>query len=226
MELHTPGRLSDHSDPHHQPLRGPGSHLDLLRQRLPKHRQGVVASRREGTRQRREDTLAPVKDRFWFAMDRAAGRFDRCSQLLGDHLVAETDPQNRDSTAVMLYRAGRQCGPLWSPWPGREDQAIGVQLAQLRETQPIRQPHRDARSRPRERLDQVVGEGIVVIDHHHVGSTTFDTPFAASVAGDGGWIGQRIVHTDDSTSLRWTLVADLMSPVGPFPPIVFVHVLS
>jgi hypothetical protein len=71
-------------------------------------------------------------------------------------------------------------------------------------------------------LDQVVGEGIVVIDHHHVGSTTFDAPFAASVCGDGGWIGRRIVHTDDSTSLQWTLTADLMSPAGSFPPIVFV----
>src|SRR4029079_15146152 len=91
------------------------------------------------------------------------------AERLDQRLMSEADPQDRrPCLRERADRLDRDPGLLRGAGAWRDDQAVGLQPEQLRDGRLVVPDDPDITPQLAQVLDQVVGEGVVVVDDEHV----------------------------------------------------------
>src|SRR4051794_23091552 len=163
VELHAlRGQLAV-ADRHDDAAAG-GGDLEDGRQRFLLHDQRVIAPHGQRRGDAREDRAAVVGDRRRLAMHREVAD-DGAAEGLGERLVAQADAERRDAglgkplddleADARLVRGARA---------GRDDDAVGPSLEQLVDVRGVVAHDVELAPQLAQVLDEVVGEGVVVVD--------------------------------------------------------------
>ncbi len=116
----------------------------------------------------REEPFIAMLDVAHLAMDRHLATHDARAERLGDRLMPEADAEERDRRIALDIETNEidaAPGACRRPRPGRNDertrllrdQLRGIELVIAKDAQPLAGETLDL-------LDQVVGEGVVIID--------------------------------------------------------------
>jgi len=89
------------AQPHNQAILRPGADFKRVRQSLAHYRQGMIAYGGKGVGQSFKDSPAIMVDKRRLAVLDFAGAVNFASVAVADALVAEADPQNRQTGAEM-----------------------------------------------------------------------------------------------------------------------------
>ena len=126
--------------------------------------EGVVAGGFEGAGEAGEDILAGVEDGGGFAVHEAGGADDFAAEDLADALVAEADSEDGDFSAEFADGVATDAGFGGGAGAGGDDDFFGGELGDVGGGNLVVALHEQVGSEFAEILDEVVGEGIVVID--------------------------------------------------------------
>ena len=131
--------------------------------------QGVIAHRLEGITQTGENTPAVMIDQRGLAVHAALGPDDLAAEHLGNALVAQTNAQDGDLAGPEADDFVAVVGLLGSAGAGRDNEVAGTELFEVATANSIVAENLDRRltGQNRNRLDEVVGERIVIINNHH-----------------------------------------------------------
>jgi hypothetical protein len=166
MELHALGRKFTVADPHHDSSSA-GRLLELLGE-VGVGDQRVVSARHQRAREPLVDALAVVRDLGVLAVDRLAADH-LASERLDQRLVPEADPEHGGaSLGEPLHRLDRHTRIGRCAGSRRYDEAIRGLVEQLIDGRAIVAHDLDLRPELAQVLDEVVGEGVVVVDHEDV----------------------------------------------------------
>lgn len=174
MELDPLDRQLTVPEPHDQSIGGLSCHLECRRQRGAVDDQRVVAGHFERVVQPGEDTSTIVGDLRTLAVNDFRSTHHVSAENLADALKSQTNPQNRSAGtpgADDLVRR-RDLGRM--AWAGADEDAVRVDpLDVFHRDGPVAVNHRIGAQLP-DVLDEVVNEGIEVVDHEdsgaHIGS--------------------------------------------------------
>src|SRR5262245_5038312 len=125
----------------------------------------MIAGRVEGIGQAGEDARIVVVDGRGLAVHDTRRADHVAAEGGADRLVAEADAEDRDRAREALDQRHRDAGLARRARSRRDDDAVGRQRRDLRETDAVVAPPLDLRPELREILHEVVGEGVVVVDH-------------------------------------------------------------
>src|SRR5579859_4045928 len=125
----------------------------------------MVAGGLEGVGETGQGTAGIVLDGRGLAVDRLSAPHHQAAEGLGQALVAEADAQDRHPPGQLLDGPGRDAGLTRRARPRRDDQ--GPVARQLVDPDGVVAVDVDLGAQLGEALDQVVGEGVVVVDHGH-----------------------------------------------------------
>src|SRR5947209_4486412 len=183
VELHAPvGELAV-AQAHEGVVVRPGQRLQLRRQGALLDLQAVVAGGRKRVGQAGEDPLVAVADGGGLAVHQPRRAVDRGAEGDAQGLVAEADPQQGDGSAA-ADEIEAHARVLGTAGTGGEDDARGVAGQHGRDALGVVAQDLHLRPRRRQHLHEVVGEGVVVVDHqdHRVSSSSSASATAASSA--------------------------------------------
>src|SRR5262249_20150217 len=93
------------------------------------------------------------------------GAHDLAAEGLADALQAEAYAENRELTGHLAQERQRDTGLLWRAGAGRDDDRVGMKRADARDVDGVVAPDGQIGAEFAEILHEVVGEGVVVIDH-------------------------------------------------------------
>src|SRR5947208_5513588 len=165
VELHPLHEERAVPDAHDLVVGGPRRALELGRQRRRVDHQRVVARRREALREAREQPAPVVQDGRGLAVHDAPGTHDRAAEGGADRLVPEADAEDGEPAREALDERHRDARLARRAWPGRDHDAVGAERRHLLQRDGIVAPHVDLGAELAQVLDEVVGEGVVVVDH-------------------------------------------------------------
>ena len=150
---------------HDDAVRRLGVDDELRRQRLRLDHERVVPRGAHRQIAVREQPLAAMHNLGDLAVYRHAAADDARAERLADRLVAEADAEERD-VAVAAYEVDAAAGAGGRSGSGRDDDRARSALDQRRGVERIvaDDRQRDA-GKAFDLLDQVVGEGVVVVDY-------------------------------------------------------------
>ena len=147
---------------------GPGGHRQFLGTTRALDRQRVVAVDREGFGQPREHALTGGRDLAGLAVHEVLRPNDLAPKRRADRLVAQAHAEDRQPAGACLDRRHRNARFGRRARPRRYHQPRNAgrdALADLGHADLVVAEHLHLRSQLAEVLHQVVGEGIVVVDH-------------------------------------------------------------
>src|SRR5207302_3040263 len=165
VELHRLERKRQMPKRHDDPVIAAGCDDEVRRERFLVDHQGVVPRRLGGLGDPREDSLAVVPHERGLSMARLGSTHHRRPERDRRALQSEAYPERRNPPLRALsHELGRAAGGLGSPWPGRDDQSVWAGVERRGERRIVGAKHRHLRAERTERLREVVGERVVVID--------------------------------------------------------------
>ncbi len=100
-----------------------------------------------------------------FAMHQTIGSHHLASKSLRDCLMTKTDAKERNFTGKPLNCGHRNPRFFWCTRPGRNYQSLRCQLCNIVQSQFIISDHFDLFAKFKKILNQVVGKGVVIVDH-------------------------------------------------------------
>ena len=139
--------------------------LKTGRQRLSFHDQRMVACSVKGIGQLMEDRFPVVPNLRRFAMHQPFGSNNIAAKCHGQRLVAEADAQERETPAKMPDGLDRHARFHRCAGSRRNDDAAGLQGFDLVDRNFIVAEYPDVFTQFPEVLHEVIGEGIIVVDH-------------------------------------------------------------
>lgn len=163
VELHAPEGLFAVAQPHDDAVVGPGDRLQLRRQ--VGDGQGVVAHHGQRRRETLEQSGTGVPDLGQPSVHRARRQVHARAEELGDALVAEADAE--DGQPALLDGApadAEVAGAVRAAGTWRDDDGVEVVDADPRPLVVVADDDRRAAVHFADELEQVVGEGVVVVD--------------------------------------------------------------
>ena len=168
VELDALGRQLAVAGAHHDVAEA-GAELELVGQ-VGVGDQRVVAAGDQRARQAGEDRPAVVLDLGVLAVDRLA-LDDRAAEGLDQRLVAEADAEHRRAgLGEGADRLDRDPGLGRRAGAGRDDEAVGAALEQLADLGLVVADDLELGPELAQVLDEVVGEGVVVVDDEDAAS--------------------------------------------------------
>ena len=142
----------------------PGCCFQLRRQRIGSHRQRVVPRHQPLLRQTAEQRAGSVKcNAGLLAVHKLPGVGDCTAERGADGLMPEADAQQRH-LLPQLHGGHRDACVLRSAGPGRQNDPIRVQGAYLLQRHFIVAYDTDRRAERPDKLVQVVGKAVVIVD--------------------------------------------------------------
>ena len=216
------------AEPHDFAVLAFGRDFQDVGERGALHGEGMVAHGREALVEPGEEPLAVVADAARLAVHEPFRRDDASAEGLGDGLVAEADAENRQASGEGADSVERDAGGVRVARAGREDESLRFQGFDSGDIDFIVPDDLHLRAKGANHLHEVVGEGVVVVDHeYHCSSsakrtaskTAFALPMVSSYSRSGTESAtipapDRIVTRAPSlTSVRMTM-AKSMSPVS------------
>src|SRR6267142_156574 len=166
MKLHAMNRPRAVAQPHDVGvLARARGHFELGWQPFLCHDQRVVPRGDERSGNAAEEAAAVVLDRRRLAVHRDAGAHDLAAEYGADRLMAQAHAQNRRRVAELPNDAHRHARLLRPARPGRDHNAIGPGVHHVFERDGVVPHHLHHGAQLAQVLHEVVGEGIVVVDH-------------------------------------------------------------
>jgi cation transport regulator ChaC len=164
VELHALEIEGAMAHPHDEAVR-PGGHFKLARQALIEHYERVVTADDEWVRDTSEDAGVIVGHEAGSTVQQLWRHDDVATEGLCYRLMTETDTEKRHLVlcAVVheLKAVARTSGVTW---PRRDQDPLDPERAHVTRGDVIVSPHDDLRAELAEILDEVVDEGVVVVD--------------------------------------------------------------
>src|SRR5207253_5111773 len=185
--------------------RGPGRWLERCGQRGGVDHQRVIARGLEWIRHPPEQPPAVVVNRRRLAVHDAAGSHDGRAEGGTDRLVAEADAQNRNGPREALDQRHRDARLVRRAWPGLDDHAVGTKGGDLLERDRVVATDVHVGAELAEVLHEVVGEGVVVIDHEELRAHSCSARRTA-------WIMARALFTHSRCSASGSESATMPAP--------------
>src|SRR4051794_12067908 len=143
----------------------------------------VVAPDLDRFRKSSKDRAAVVLDGGRLAVDRRVAD-DLAAERLAERLVAQADAEHGDAAlGERANRLDRDARLVRRARPGRDDNAVGLALEHALL---VVAPHLDLRTQLAQVLDQVVCEGVVVVDHEHLHAQS-PCAHASAIAFQTAW---------------------------------------
>ncbi len=165
MELHAMHRQRFVAHPHDLVIIGPGGDLQTFRQCFALDHQRVIARRGERVGQAVKHAGVVVMDRRGLTVHQLFGVNDASAEGLANALVPEAYTQNRNLSGEVLDRRDRDAGFVRCTRAGRHHDVLRVERGDLCHADFIVAMHHHLRTQFGEILHQVVGEGIIIVDH-------------------------------------------------------------
>src|SRR5258705_1833393 len=183
MELHSPRLVRLMTKRHDLVLGSPRDHLESRRETLARHEERMVAGRLEGIVDVEEDAAAVVDHGGGLAVDEALRAYVLSAEHLADALVTEADAKDRDRSrglADELLADPRVVGPA-GPW--RDHDRVGGHREGVLHGDLVVPDHLRHVAQLSQVLNQIPGEGVVVVDHQdHASSPPAARRTASSTA--------------------------------------------
>ena len=142
----------------------------------------MVASGRHRCGQTVEDGLVIVRDGAGFAVHEVGGADDFSAESCADGLMSEADAEDGNFSGEVADESDADAGILRNAGAGRDDDALGLHGGDIGDGNLIVAAHFDLRAEFAEILNQVVSEGIVVVENEEHG---FDPDFSLPLARGG-----------------------------------------
>lgn len=181
MELHAEDGIQVVLHRHDLPVRRPGGDTQAVRQGVRVRRQGVIPGHRSSLRQVPEQRAAGVKFHLGlFAVHQPPGVGNRPPAGGADGLVAQAHAQNRDTVAQGLYGFDDDARILRPAGAGGENNSFRGQGLDLRDGQLIVADNLDVRLNGPDKLIEIVGKTVVVVDQQNHKSASFRARSKAS----------------------------------------------
>src|SRR5262245_56328143 len=164
MELHPPGLMLAVLETHDLAFGGPGHHFERGGQGLTLHQQGVIARGWKRILEAREQPTPLMNDLARLAVQDALGAHDLAAVDVAEALMSEAHAQHRHAAREALDHVVGHPGLARRLGSGRNDEPVGMLALQGVGRDLV--VTIDARVAPQiaQRLHQVVGERVVVID--------------------------------------------------------------
>ncbi len=147
---------------------GTGGDFELIRQAFFADDERVIARASEGRRQAGEDALAVVFDGTGFAVHELGGADDLATEGCSDGLMAEADAEDGNFAGHALDQRDENACVLRRARAGRKQDAIWIESLDLVDGKLIVAANQNVvavvAAEFAEVLDEVVGEGIVVVE--------------------------------------------------------------
>lgn len=167
MKLDTGDRIAQVPDPHNLMIvLALGDDLELRRERPPFDHEGVVASCLEGGREVGKDPHPCVANRAYFPVSGFRSTDDLSPKSHSDRLMPQADAQGRDLGGEGVKNLEGDSGAGRLARSGADEDPPGVEAGDLKRCDLVVSKDLDLRSQLLQVLDQVVGKGVVVINHH------------------------------------------------------------
>src|SRR5712691_1290873 len=166
VELHAVGRVPDVAQAHHGAVVRPCGHHEIVGDRYPLDDQRVIPRRLERVGDARHDAGVVVADPRSLAVGRHVAD-DLCAEDLAQALMAEAHAEDRDLPGELFDRLVGDARVVRCPGTGRDDDAVVT--GELPDRDLIVAEHRGLDSELSEILDEVVREGVVVVDDREAG---------------------------------------------------------
>ncbi|MNT40235.1 hypothetical protein D3C72_1765360 [compost metagenome] len=165
MELHALDRQRLVAHAHDLAVVGPGGDLQAFRQRLALDHQRMVAGAGHRVGDVAEHADIVVRHRRHLAVHQLLGVDDLAAKGLADALVAETDAHDRQLAGEVVDGRHRDAGFVRRARAGRQHQVLRRQRLDFFQRDFVVAEDLDFLPQLAEVLHEVVGEGIVVVDH-------------------------------------------------------------
>src|SRR6266550_2131506 len=184
VELHGLERKRSMPQRHHDPVIATSTHHKIRWERLFVDHERVVARGLGRVWHPDEDALAVMSDERGLSVPRLRSPDDRRTERDRRALESEADAQRRDAALGSLaHQRGRAAGRLGPARPRRDDEAVGARVERRRERRIVGAQHHDLGAERTERLREVVGERVVVVDEQHAcRHRTISAPSTSSIA--------------------------------------------
>src|SRR5262249_13785898 len=143
---------------------GPRRHLERVGHRVTQDYQRMIPRGDEGVAEPGEHAPTVVADRGCLAMHLRLGARDRGAVCLADRLVAETDAEDRRRAAETAYDLERHTRLVGIARPRRDHDAFGSLCDDRVAAQGVVGAALERGPQLAEILQEVVGEGVVVVD--------------------------------------------------------------
>ena len=164
-------RMLPVAEPHDLPFGCLCRDLKTARKILPVDEEAVIASRLKGIRQLSEEGLPVMSDQGSLPMHEPSGLNNPPPKRGSDALVPETDPQDGDPTREVGDQIARDSRLLGGARARRNDNPSRVKVVYPLQGDFVISDHFDPLAQLPEVLNQVVREGIVIVDHqNHISS--------------------------------------------------------
>src|SRR5437867_9532437 len=163
----------------------------------------MIARRLERLRQPGEQPPAVVVDERRLAVHDARRAHDRPAEGGADRLMAQADAEDGDRAGEALDEGHRDARLARGARPGRDDDAVGTERRHLVEGDRIVAADVEVGAELAEVLDEVVGEGVVVV--------YYEEPHSAS-ARRTAWIIARALFTHSRCSASGSESATMPAP--------------
>src|SRR6266850_5916454 len=150
---------------HDFPLGSFGGDLKTGRQSLSLHDQRMVACSVKGIGQLMEDRFPVVPDLRRFAMHQPFSSNDITAKCYSQRLMAEADAQKWKTPAKMPDGLDRHARFYRCAGSRRNDDAAGLQRFDLIDRNFVVAEYPNVFTQLPEVLHQVIGEGVIVVDH-------------------------------------------------------------
>src|SRR6266478_8493303 len=164
MKLDALDGIAPMAQAHDLAVLGPGRDLERVRHRLAHDRERVVTRGDEGVAEAREDPAAVVTDRRGLAVHLRLCARDRGAVRLADRLVPQADAEDRRRGAEPPDDVERHARLVGIAGSGRDHDALGLERDDRLAGQSVVAHDLERRAQLAEILDEVVGEGVVVVD--------------------------------------------------------------
>src|ERR1035437_1304286 len=165
MELHALERELPVAHPHDLAVFALGGDFQAVGQAGALDRERVIAGREERRRQPGKDALRCVADVGGLAVHHAARMHDTPAERLADRLVPQAHAEDGQLAGERAHEGHRDAGFVWGARAGRNDDARGRERGDAGEVDGVVAHHLHFFAQLAEILRQVVGEGIVIVDH-------------------------------------------------------------
>src|SRR6266513_2943074 len=182
MELHAFDRQVAMAQAHDLAVLRLGAHRQAAGERLPLHGERVVARRNEFVRNLKINPAAVVSDVRQLAMHHLLCAHHPAAERLPDRLVPEADPEDRHAPGHAPDQLQGDPGLARRAGAGGDHEVRGRKPLDLPNRDFIVPQHPDLGSQLAQVLDQVVGERVVIVEHHDHAASAEATSAALRMA--------------------------------------------
>src|SRR6266542_537624 len=208
VELHRIERQAPMAQAHDDAVIAPRADLDRFGKRRRVDHQRVVPGRDGRIQYAGEDPAPVVSDHRRLPVPRLGSAHDAGAERHGHALEAEADAQGPDPplrrAAYDLRRSAGDLGPARS---GRDDHPVGLAGQDGLQRRIVRTHHLHVGAKRSERLGEVEGEGVVVVDEEHPGHRSTAEPSTSSIARSSARAFARHSASSDAGSESATMPA-------------------